>query len=276
MKTILVPTDFSDIANKATLFAMQIAKKNKARVLLFHTYNLPVINGQALDFSANVLYDTLELSEFEHFKANNDKLHRLAQEKKLDDVQLLHKLTMGELVSSVNECVKEENVDLVIMATSGGDDWFSAMLGSNTDSLIQSGKVPTLVLPENFEATELTTIGFTTRFREKDKEALEKTIAFAHKIKATVKCLYVETQESDVEKSVIENWQSEFQAKNVQFFVYPSNDVYETIEEFIVQHEIDMLAMVTYKRSFFTDLFTRRLTQKVSHNVDIPVLVFHD
>jgi DNA topoisomerase VI subunit A len=43
-----------------------------------------------------------------------------------------------------------------------------------------------------------------------------------------------------------------------------------------VQHEIDMLAMVTYKRGFFADLFTRRFAQKVTHEVDIPVLVFHD
>ena len=58
--------------------------------------------------------------------------------------------------------------------------------------------------------------------------------------------------------------------------MYPSNDVFEAIDDFIVQHEIDMLAMVTYKRGFFADLFTRRFAQKVTHEVDIPVLVFHD
>lgn len=276
MKTILVPTDFSDIANNATLFAMQIAKKNNARVLLFHTYNLPIVNGQTLDFSANVLYDTLELSEFEHFKSNNEKLRRLALERNLDRVQLQHKLTMGELVSSVNQCVEEENVDLVVMGTTGGEDWFATLFGSNTDSLIQSGKVPTLVLPENFDATQLNSIGFTTRFREKDKEALRKTIAFANKINANVKCLHVVTDDTDVDKEVMANWESEFQEKHVQFYVYPSNDVFEAIDDFIVQHEIDMLAMVTYKRGFFADLFTRRFAQKVTHEVDIPVLVFHD
>lgn len=276
MKTILVPTDFSEIANKATLFALEIAQKNKAKVILFHTYNLPILDGQAANLNVSVLYDSLELSEFEHFKKNNEKLRQLAQEKKLDHVELFHKLTMGELVSSINECVEEENVDFVVIGTTGGDDWFSILFGSNTDSLIQSAKVPTLIIPDSFDETRMINLGFTTRFREKDKEALKKTIDFAKKIKANVKCLYVQTEESYVEKALIEKWQSDFDSKHVEFFVYPSNDVFDAIDDFIVQHEIDMLAMVTYKRSFFADLFTRRLTQKVTHKVDIPVLVFHD
>ncbi|WP_136666986.1 universal stress protein [Flavobacterium sp. H122] len=276
MKTILVPTDFSEVANNAALFALQLAQKNNARVILFHTYNLPVIDGQAANLNVNALYDTLELSEFEHFKINNEKLRNLAQERNLEHVELFHKLTMGELVSSINECVEEENADFVVIGTTGGDDWFSKIFGSNTDSVIQSVKVPTLIIPEGFEDTELNTVGFTTRFREKDKESLRNTIGFAQKIKAKVKCLYVQTDESDVDKGVIEAWQNEFKSNHVEFIVYPSNDVFEAIDYFIVHHEIDILGMVTYKRNFFVDLFTRRFTQKVSHKVDIPVLVFHE
>ncbi|MES1181580.1 MAG: universal stress protein, partial [Flavobacterium sp.] len=43
MKTILVPTDFSDAARNASEYAIEYAKEFGYKLLLCHVYHLPVI-----------------------------------------------------------------------------------------------------------------------------------------------------------------------------------------------------------------------------------------
>jgi hypothetical protein len=62
----------------------------------------------------------------------------------------------------------------------------------------------------------------------------------------------------------------------LQFFIIPNEDVKETIEDFLVSQEIDMLAMLTYKRNFFVSLFTTTTTQKLSYYLPTPILAFHE
>lgn len=273
MKTILVPTDFSQMANNSVLYALKIAKKNKAQLLLLHTYELSILSLQPFPFDASNLYKTIDLDEFEGFKDNLKVLRKIAEENNVEDVPLFHKLSMGDLNYNINETVKKENVDMIVVATSGGQDFFSKLVGSNTDSVIISSKVPVIVLPKDFDVNDpVETIGFTTRFREKDKKALQSTIEFAESLGLRIKCMHAQT-ETDFDHQIVSQWENEFKNHEVSFFVYPSDDVFETIEEFITHQEIDMLAMVTYKRDFLEELFTTRFTQKVTHKVAIPVLV---
>jgi ABC-type xylose transport system substrate-binding protein len=50
------------------------------------------------------------------------------------------------------------------------------------------------------------TIGFTTRYRDKDKNAINTILDFAKLINASVKCLYVKTSDSDVSSETMEDW----------------------------------------------------------------------
>lgn len=49
VKTILVPTDFSDKANKAIDFATLIASKTKAKIVLLHVVELPYGTNLQID-----------------------------------------------------------------------------------------------------------------------------------------------------------------------------------------------------------------------------------
>jgi hypothetical protein len=50
-----------------------------------------------------------------------------------------------------------------------------------------------------------------------------------------------------------------------------SDEVKETILDFILYQEINVLTMVTYKRTFFEGLFHPSLTKKLQIN-DVPIL----
>jgi nucleotide-binding universal stress UspA family protein len=149
-------------------------------------------------------------------------------------------------------------------------------MGTNTGSVISAVEVPVLSVPFEAKFKKIETIGFTTRYRAKDKKALRDVLIIAKKTNARVKCIYVKTSESDVSESRIERWEKEFEDQPIQFSVISSEDVKATILDFIQFKEIDVLAMLTYKRNFFVELFKPSLTEKFSNSASIPILAMHE
>ena len=275
MKKILLPTDFSDVANNAFVHALELASRLNAELLLLHTYELPVVDNQFFPQNYQTIFDSLEMANFERFKDLMPKLHAIAEERKLGHVRFSHIIMDGDLVYNIKECINREGIDLIVMGTTGATGWKEFFIGTNTGEVISSVSVPVYGVPVGVDYTFIKNIGFTTRFREKDKVSLQKTIEIAKKNLAKVKCLYVKTAFSDVEDTEIEDWKKTFAHEPVQFFVAENDDVMETILDFITSQEIDVLAMVTHKRNFFVSFFESSLAEKVTNRSSIPVLVLH-
>lgn len=276
MKKILVPTDFSEVANNAFVHALELASKVDAELLLLHTYELPIVDNQFFPENYQTIFDSLEMAQFEKFKELVPKLHEIAEDRKLQHIKFSHIIMDGDLVYNIKECITKEGIDMVVMGTSGATGWKEVFIGTNTGEVISSVNVPVLCIPAVADFNYIKNIGFTTRFREKDKAALAKTIEIAKLTHSKVKCLYVQTDASDVVDDKITYWEEEFKNDPIQFFVIPNDDVTTTILDFITNQEIDVLAMVRHKRNFFVNLFETSLAEKMSYNSEIPILVLHE
>ena len=276
MKKILFPTDFSDAATNAFVHALEFAKIVKAELILLHTFEIPVYDSQFFPENYASIYSSIELAKFEMFKDEIPKLRAIAAERKLDDIVIKHRLMDGDLIYNLKNAVEEDQIDFVIMGTNSVSDWTKFFTGSNTESVISGVEVPVLCVPVEAKFKKIRTIGFTTRYREKDKKELKKILKIAKKTDAKVKSLYVKTSDSDVTDVVIKEWQREFAEENVEFLVLPSDEVKETILDFILYKDIDILTTITHKRSFFESIFDSSFTKKISKEVPIPVLVMHE
>ncbi len=276
MKKILFPTDFSDAATNAFVHALEFAKVVKAELILLHTFEIPVYDSQFFPENYASIYTSIELAKFEMFKDEIPKLRTIAAERKLDDIVIKHRLMDGDLIYNLKNAVEEDQIDFVIMGTSGVSDWTKFFTGSNTSSVISGVEVPVLCVPVDAKFKKVKTIGFTTRYREKDKKELKKILKIAKKTDAKVKSLYVRTSNSDVSDATIKEWEKEFANENVEFLVLPSDDVKDTITDFILYKDIDILTTITHKRSFFESLFDSSFSKKISKEVSIPVLIMHE
>lgn len=276
MKKILFPTDFSEAATNAFIHALEFAQIVKGELILLHTFELPVYDNQFFPENYNVLFDSLQLSQFDMFKKEIPKLRSIAVERKLDHIKMSHRLMDGNLLYNIKKTVKEDEIKFVVMGTSGASGWEAFFLGTNAGSVISTINVPVLCIPLEAKFKKIETIGFTTRYRVKDEKALKDVLKIAKKTNANVKCLYVKTNDSDVSEDTIKHWEEEFAEEPVVFSVIPSDDVKETIIDFVSFKNIDVLAMLTYKRNFFVELFKPSLTQKFSNTLDIPILAMHE
>jgi nucleotide-binding universal stress UspA family protein len=276
MKKILVPIDFSETSDNAFIHALEMANVLNGELILLHTFDLPIVDNQFFPENYIDLYNTVELSEFEHFKDKIPALRTIAEQRNLGKIKLSHMLLEGDLIYNIKNAVKKESIDFVVMGTNGATGWKEFFIGTNTGSVITDIAVPVLSVPVEAKYQKIDNICFTTRFRDKDKDALRIVLNIAKKVNAHVKCLYVKTYYSDVTEMTYTEWKEIFTNEPVQFFVIPSENVKQTIQDFIIEQGIDVLSMLTYKRGFFEDLFSQSLTQKLSYKLTTPILAFHE
>jgi nucleotide-binding universal stress UspA family protein len=272
MKKILFPTDFSVAANNAFIHALEFAKIVQGELILLHSFELPVFDNQFFPENYAAIYESVELSEFEMFKNEISKLRAIAEEHHLDKIKMSHRLKDGDLVTAIKESIKQDAIDYLVMGTSGVKGWESFFMGTNASSIITDAGIPVYCIPSNAPFQKIDTIGFTTRFRPKDKKALQTVLQLAHKAKAKVKCLYVKTSNSDISNATIAEWKEEYKSEPIDFYIIEDDDVQVIITDFIMYKEVDVLIMLPYKRGFFEGLFHTSLTKKLATDFEIPIL----
>jgi nucleotide-binding universal stress UspA family protein len=277
MKKILVPIDFSETSENAFVYALEMAKSYNAQLLLLHTFDLPFVDNQVLAFNYAEIYDSLEVINSNQFEEELSKLNLIAKKQNAGHIITSHIMMSGDLVQNIREIVPLEGIDFVVMGTNGATGWFDSFIGTTTTSVISDVAVPVLSVSNEAKFSKMETIGFTTLYREEDMHALKEVLAIAKKMGAKVKCLYVKTSDSNFIGEAIDYWESHFEnEKDLEFFIIPSEDVESTIEDFIVNQGIDVLAMVTHKKNFFAQWFTASTTQKMSQHSKTPILAIHE
>jgi nucleotide-binding universal stress UspA family protein len=272
MKRILFPTDFSEAATNAFVHALEFANSIDGELVLLHAFDLPVFDSQYFPENYMLIYESVELTQFEIFKDELPKLHAIAQKRNLDGIKMTHRLMDGNLLSTIERAIKEDHIDYVIMGTEGATGWSEVLLGTHATAVISDVSIPVFSIPANATFKPVKNIVFTTRFRDKDKPALKKVLKLAKKMSAKIKCLYVKKESSDVTKETIKEWEKEFANEPIEFNVVFSEEVKESILDFIMFKKVDVLVMLTYKRNFFENLFHHSLTNDCASHLDIPIL----
>lgn len=276
MTKILFPTDFSEASKNAFVYALQFADAMKAELITLHVYELPVLHAGNLSNTIKSVYDTIELENFENFKSQVPLLRKIAEDHHLGHVNFTNVLKDGDLVWVIRDLVEEEKIDFVIMGTKGATGLKETFMGSNTGSVITDSEAYVIGIPDNAKFKKIENITFTTRFREKDKKALERVVELAKSLDAKVNCIYVAAKNTVINKAIVEEWNTIFKNKNVDFIILESNNVKTAILDYIESHNVGLLAMLHYKRGFFEELFSQSLTQKLSYHSNVPILAMQE
>ena len=276
MKKILFPTDFSKTANNAFVYALEMAKFIKAELIVLHVYDLPPVSYEGYPTYVADVYESIELSNFENFKDQVPLLRKIAEEHNLDSIPMSHVLEQGDLIGVMKRLVKDEKIDLIVMGTSGATGLKELFLGSNAGTVIEKIPILSLTVPNKAKFDKIKKIGLTTRYSRKDKIALKQVLDFARQVDAKVKCLFVRTFDSNIKQSLIDKWKHDFKNEPVEFFIIPSEDVKGIIADFLIQKDIDVLAMLSYKHNFFQNLLGKSLIKTFAFESDVPILALHE
>ncbi len=277
MKQILFPTDFSEAANTAFIYALRFADSFGADLVILHVYDLPIVETPVLPETAAEIFDIVEMNQFESFRDELPKLHKMAESRGLGHVKIRNVLLYGDLVYNINKVCTDENIDMVVMGTKGASGLKETFIGSTTASVIANVKVPVLGIPAEAEYHPIKSIAFTTQYKDKDNDSMRRVLDIADKFGARVQCLYIKNADdpADIEERINE-WKSYYRSDNIDLFNIAGDHIEQTLLDFIENQHIGLLVMRAHKRGFFESLFHRSLTKKMAYHSKIPLLVFHE
>ena len=275
MKHILFPTDFSAAADNALVYALNMAKQLGASITAIHTYSLPKIRGAAnLPETMKQVYDSIRLEEFKNFEDQIPRLTEIAKAHQLEEVPIRHMIKQGDLVRTIILTAEEEKVDLIVMGTEGASGFKEVFAGSQSGEVLENAYCPVLVVPEEarFDGI-LDRIAVTTTYQAAEKLALRWVLDFAQLFNAHVQCINVDVAHTEFFTKRMDDWSASFKdIPKCSFHVLEGSNVQESIANFLEEQQVDILAMLTHRRSFFEEMFNYSQTKKMAYHSKTPVL----
>lgn len=275
MKRILFPTDFSEVATNAFSYALEFAHLIEGELIVLHSYDLIPMDNQFFPENFSELYDSIELANFEQFKMEIPKLRSIMENSNFDHIKMSHRLMEGDLIETINKSIQEDQIDYIVMGTSGVADWESLFSGSNSGSVILGLNVPMICVPMGVVFNKINTIAYINHYTSNDKKALNHLLKISKMIEAKIKCLFIKTKNTILDMDTIENWKNEFKQEPVTFFEVESDAVSQEELHFIANQKCDVLGMLTYKSSLFEEMFVPNYSKTKKSEIDIPILVIH-
>ena len=137
-KKILVPTDGSEFAKKAQHHALFLANVTGAEIVAVSVTENNFVNGLPLDDEVYLLNQVLK----ERSEENLEEFDRLNE----DDLKITHVIKEGSPAKCILEVAKEEDVDLIVMGSSGKSGFDRFIMGSVADKVVNSAKCAVLII----------------------------------------------------------------------------------------------------------------------------------
>ncbi len=280
MKTILVPTDYSENAHHALRFVFQMSEQLEWKICVFHWTEI-LIPTSTPQFVYKEVYEEKKAEHLAALKEDTEKALKNSG-RELRNKDILYSLKDAfSLEEGLLEAVKEFQVDLIVMGTLGASGLAKLFLGTNTANVIDKADVPTIAVPAGYQIAPITKIAYASDLKNVTNEVGE-LVTFAKLFGATIEIFHVypsfpqwvePTQENleELSKSLHAAYPGQkFTIHVVQ--TYKENDTVYGIKKFVDSYKPDMLAMFTVKRSFWDKLFEPSRTEEVAFNTNIPLL----
>lgn len=274
MKTILVPTDFSKTSLNAIDYAVEIAIRTKAKIILFHTYYMPVITS---DIMVVPPIDELDGGCTDGFKKIENDIYK-KHGKKID---IEFKCKYGFPIDEINEFAIEKKADLIVMGMQGAGYLSEKIIGSITTSLIRKSQCPVLVINKGVKFTPIKKIVLASDFDEiSNKTILKPLKEFVQLFKSQVYVLNVvpELETVPVIGKAAEGIKLEHALEDVKhsFHFLENEDVADGINDFISEENMDMVVMIPRQHSFLKSIFNEPDTKQIAFHTKVPLLALHE
>ncbi len=274
MKKILFPTDLSEAAHQAFIYALHLADKLKAELVTLHVYQKPEVRAGGLPHTLSEFYEQYDLDEFENFKDKIPQLRKVQEEAGFAHLNVQHRLEPGRTVETVLKIAKTEQADLIVMGTTGARGLKEIFMGSVAGEILENADCPVLAVPEKavFDG-EIDDIAFAVSFEEEEVKAFEQLVEIARPFNAKMHCVNVDLAHTASYTQRMHTFREKLPAyDNLAFEVVDGTDLKDVLIGYMQGHGVDILAMVTHKRSFFQELFRYSHAKEMSYHCNMPIL----
>lgn len=266
MKTILVPTDFSNNAFIAAQYAASLAQHTGQRLQLLHVYIALYIEESKEPPNERLVSVCTEQME--------DLLKVLRDQ--YPDISIEGACEQGFMIDKLQEKLHAESYNLIVMGTKGATNVAESVLGSTTFEVIKKSSVPVLVVPENTPDFSLDQVGFFTAYQDAELGAL---LRLRHVLDVPYAIRVLHLYKSSAQDPIEETAQWERKIRGAfpdDTFSFDTCRVVKinanTVADVAKQENLDLLVFSRPHRTFFESIFVKSLTKEVAIYPTVPSL----
>jgi nucleotide-binding universal stress UspA family protein len=270
-KNILLPTDFSDNAWCAAVYALKLYEREECNFYFLHSTKM---KASAMSNLSNKLLKIMadqakeELLELKNMAttANANANHQF-------DIIL----SVDAMDDAIERAVNKHNIDLIVMGTKGATGAKEIFLGSNTVKIIKQIKsCPILLIPHEYDFEEPKQIAFPTDFNRFYGEELLPLKRLADLYNSKIRVVHINEEDnlSHIQdynlamlKTYLENYPHTFHW--MPDYTKKANAIIDFIEEL----NINILVMINYKHSFIESIINEPVIKKIGFHAPVPFFV---
>lgn len=278
MISILLPTDFSENSMNAIKYSLEFFKYETAEFYFMHAYQNEFYDHDALvsrDVFEDILCDVKNESQ-----TNLENLLKTVKEIAPNPRFKYHTISAyNTLVEEANLLAETKNIDLIVMGTKGKSDQNNMVFGSKTFQVLKYVECPVLAIPSHYTNTQPKQILFPTDYLIPYKRRELKLLCdLSSSYRGVIDVLYVsESEKLSIRQEDNQSFIKETVCRTeIKFQTVSSKKVAKTIQDYIKDHDIDMLVMVNTQHSFLEDMLFPSNIDKVSLDLKIPLLAMQN
>jgi len=143
VRSILLPTDFSECGNYALSYATSLARKFGASIICVHVIEpiVPTVgySGVTEPLPIADISDQLEDSA-------ERELPRLAECEECAGLEVEELIVHGDAAAEIVRVAREREVDLIVVSSHGRTGWGRILFGSTAEAVVRHATCPVLVV----------------------------------------------------------------------------------------------------------------------------------
>ena len=273
MKTFIVPTDFSETARNAAIYAVQIAAEvENAKIILYNVFDKSAAWAEDASKEKNAASLLVELA-LESVKTDMQRIH--------DNVEIVCVAEHSDsLLDSLEKFAKAQHADLIIMGISETNRVEQVLVGSNTLDMVNRNVCPVIIVPPHSTYKGIKNVLLASDFKDIENSLPAKSIqAVLNIFKSDVHVVNVDsehfvelTEEYKEEKAKLELI---LEGYKTQYSFIRQYDFVEAINQFAADKNIDLILTIPKKHSLLSKLFITSHTKKLAYQSELPVVAIH-
>ena len=278
MRKVLIPTDFSDNAMNALVYAMQLFKYQISEFYIVHAYQDEIYEDESL-----LTRDNLPVVRKKVSNKSKERLQELIANMSVhatNPKHTFHGVSSNDLlVDLIDGIVEAQNIDIIVMATRGKTNNKKITFGSYTLQILRYVQCPVLVIPQHYKYQQPEHVLFPTNYMIPYKRRELKLLCeMASPFRAAIDVLYISKssklslRQEDNKRFIKE----ELYKNEVHFKVVKSRNIKHAIYEYIKGNNIDMLVMVNTRHSFLENILNESIIDTLSLNLNMPFLALQN
>jgi nucleotide-binding universal stress UspA family protein len=275
MNSLLVPTDFSETAKNAGIYAVSLAEDlGIQKIILYNAYQAPISADPSMPAVQLFDIDVLKKTSKDSLQQFRSVLQATCKKPMLFETRSEFQL----LTSGVEQLCKEEQIDAIVMGITGGSKVEEALMGSNTISVAKHVTIPVFIIPKGAQYKPIRQVVLACDFRKvvdtmpvtAIKNILDGTKANLHILNVSEKPTKPNEEfESLLLQTLFEGYQPEYH------FIHDTHFA-EAINHFADTNAIDLIITIPKKHGLFEGLFRKSHTKSLAFHSHVPLMVIHE